>query len=166
MSIEDFQNRLKRAGILYVDVYVYHYDPPEPMQVLLLKRTEKGELAGSFQPVSGKIEEGESICHAFQRQVELKVGAKPVDLHKLDVVNTFYDEHYDTVMFVPCAAARIELMQVQINPKYHTEARWVTVAEATALLDWSVQRRCVEDLERQVTGPQGIGRFHRLTLNP
>jgi ADP-ribose pyrophosphatase YjhB (NUDIX family) len=165
MNIERFRDRLKLAGILYVDVYAYHYTPEDGLEVALLKRLDQGELAGSFQPVSGKIHTGERIRHAFIRLVKEKLGVMPIELHKLDIVNTFYDDYYDTVMFVPCAAARLASKDVRINADHHTEARWLKPGEAASLLEWVAQTQCLEQLEQRVTGRHSFGEFHRLALD-
>jgi hypothetical protein len=44
-------------------------------------------------------------------------------LYKLDTVNIFYDEFYDTVMLVPAAAARLASRDVKLDTSLHCEHR-------------------------------------------
>lgn len=163
MTIDKYTERLKRAGILYVDVYPYHVDPAGAVLFLFLLRNDAGELPDSWQPVCGKIATGERIRHAFVRQVKSKTGQIPAELYKLDVVNTFYDDFYDTVMFVPCAACRLGSLKVEISPEHHTQYAWLDLEEARKRLEWPVQIQCVETIARRLE-LGGFSRFHRLEV--
>lgn len=165
MNIDDFQARSKRPGILYVDVYPFHLDEQGLLRFLVLRRRDDVQLPGSWQPVSGKIREGERIREAFVRQVRIKTGQAPVELYKLDIVNSFYDDYYDTVMFVPCAACRLPTTDVTFSEEFHQDARWVTKDEASALLEWAVQIECIEQVSRRLSSSGGFGRFHALPVD-
>ena len=114
MSLESFKNRIKPLGVLYVDIYPYRLDSTGNPEFLALKRNNTVELASTWQAISGKIHEDETIRAAMWRQCEEKLGLTPKRLFKIDFVNVFYDDFYDTVMHVPTAAA--ELSDSQTTP--------------------------------------------------
>jgi dATP pyrophosphohydrolase len=165
MSIDRYREQLKPAGILYVDVYPYHLSDTGEPRFLLLRRVETGEMPGSWQPVSGKLQEGETIHAGFLRQVRVKTGHRPIELHKLDFVNTFYDAFYDTVMFVPSAACRLAGLDVTIAAKHHQDFRWVSASEAERLLDWPAQGQCIRDVNRRLSVGGGFWRYSSLPID-
>lgn len=163
MTIDQYADRLKRAGILYVDVYPFHVDETGVVRFLLLRRNDAGELPDTWQPVSGKLAAGERIRHAFVRLVKTKTGQTPSELYKLEIVNTFYDDFYDTVMFVPCAACRLESMGVELAREHHADWAWLDLDEACSRLEWPVQVQCVEAIARRID-QGGFGRVLKLEI--
>jgi 8-oxo-dGTP pyrophosphatase MutT (NUDIX family) len=143
-DINDFADRVRPVGVLYVDVHPFRISASGEVMFLLLRRGEGMPLAGQWQTVSGKIQKGERIADAFARQVRKKTGCLPTRLFKMAEVTTFYDEYYDTVMMVPGAAARLdEEAEIQIDRSLHVEHRWVDLADAGRLLPWSGQHRAL-----------------------
>ena len=164
MNIDAYKDQIKRASILYVDVYPYILQKKGNVKFLLLKRTDHGELANSWQPVSGKIAKKETIRAAFKRMVLTKTGQKPIKMYKLDIVNMFYDDYYDTVMFVPCAACQLQSESVILSPKLHVDYRWVDEKEAANILEWEMQIHCIKTIATKLaTG--GFKQFHAIKLN-
>jgi len=161
-NLENFSDRLRPAATLYVDVYPYVVDASGRAHFLLLKRHADVELAGSWQQVSGKIAKGERIREAFIRQVKIKTGQTPLELYKLDFVNTFYDDFYDAVMFVPTAACRLASDAVIVS-EYHSEHRWVTAEESRLFLEWPNQVLCIETISAQLSRG-GFGKFYVLPI--
>lgn len=151
-SIDQFRDRLRPAGILYVDVYPYRLGANGRLEVLALRRREDVVLPGQWQAVSGKLDPGERMRAAFARQVKDKTGHAPVRLFDLGIVNTYYDDHYDTVMLVPAAAALLRCDEIVLNPEVHVEHRWISVEEAERYFPWRKQVESVEAIERMARG--------------
>jgi ADP-ribose pyrophosphatase YjhB (NUDIX family) len=163
--IEQFSNRVKAVGVLYVDLYPYYLDPASgEVYFLLLKRRADVELPGSWQAVSGKIRERERIRQAFVRQLAEKTGLVPVELFKLDHVSMFYDDHYDAVMLVPTAACRVESMDVTLDASLHAEHRWVPSSEVGKFVVWENQVQVMHSVEAMVRNSKHISQFHRLAI--
>jgi dihydroneopterin triphosphate diphosphatase len=139
MSIEKFSKRMKSVGVLYVDVYPFRISSNNEPEFLLLKRNQDVVMPSIWQIVSGKIRERETIKEAFIRQTTEKTGLKPLSLFKVDFVNTFYDENYDTVMLVPSAAAELAPGDVVLSEKLHCEFKWASLSLAEELIPWSEQ---------------------------
>lgn len=142
-DINDFADRVRPIGVLYVDVHPFRIAPDGTGEFLLLRRGRHVPLPDQWQTVSGKIAKGERIADAFLRQVRKKTGQSPLRVYKLATVTTFYDEYYDTVMMVPGAAAQLGDGEVGIDPDLHVDHRWVTLPQALELLPWPAQRQAV-----------------------
>ena len=81
-------------------------------------------------------------------------------------MNTFYDDYYDTIMFVPVAACRLAADTVQIMAGLHVEHRWVRFSEIGQYLVWRQQFECVKMLDDALTGKTPFSRFHELRIHP
>lgn len=128
---------------MYIDVYPYIINDQGEIYFLLLKRKDNVPLPCDWQAVSGKIKENERIKDAFVSQVQSKTGQIPHYVYKLDFINTFYDEHYDSILMVPCAAAKLNSKHIEINRRLHSEYQWATYEEACKLLAWNNQKKCL-----------------------
>jgi ADP-ribose pyrophosphatase YjhB (NUDIX family) len=165
MSVEKYMDRMKPLGILYVDVYPYDLDDAGTISILLLKRREDRPLSGSWQLVSGKLLVGETIRHAFLRQLEKKTGLRPVEMFKLDHLGMFYDDSYDTVMVVPAAACRLISRDVRLDDSLHSDFLWVPAAEVERYLEWPNQIASVREIIERVGGDRPFSEFHRLDVS-
>lgn len=148
VDVSDYSDRLRPAGIFYVDVYAYHVDERTgERKYLLLRRREDVVLADDWQAISGKILPGERIADAFFRQVRKKTGFEPKAVYKLQSVNTFFDDYYNTVMLVPQAIAELPSMDVALDESLHNEYAWASPAEAGDMFVWESQRIALRETE-------------------
>lgn len=129
---------MKQVGVLYVDVYPCRLKPDGGIEFLVFRRRPDVIMPGVWQGISGKLVEDEKISAAFLRQVTKKTGSAPRRLFKLDYVNTFYDDHYDTVMFVPSAGCLVG-DEISIDERLHDAYRFVDEAELVELLPFANQ---------------------------
>jgi len=165
MTIDDYEDRVKNVGVLYVDLYPYHQDKEGQIEFLVLRRKADVELANTWQTISGKIKKGQTISQTFWMQAQKRTGISPSEVFKIDHVNTFYDDHYDTVMLVPVAACRLDSKEVQLSD-LHVEYRWVPAEEIGEFLIWPNQRLCVELINNMLRNRSLITKFHMLDNNP
>ena len=107
---------------------------------------------------------GETIRRAFIRQVVQKTGQHPVKMFKIERVNIFYDDYYDTVMVVPAACCQLADKRVQLNETLHTEFAWITAKEADRFLKLSTQVECVRGIEACLLG-KSFTRFQELSVD-
>ncbi|MFY9808439.1 MAG: NUDIX domain-containing protein [Pseudonocardiaceae bacterium] len=149
-DIRNYMERLRPAGILYVDVYPYRISPVGDLEFLVLRRRDDVVLAGQWQAVSGKLSAGERIADAFVRQVRMKTGRTPLAVSKLAEVTTFYDEYYDTVMLVPGAAALLGDGDVTLAARLHVAHRWLSRTDACAVLPFPGQHNALAVIEDAV----------------
>lgn len=161
MAIDAFHERMKQVGVLYVDVYPYRTAADGSPEFLLLRRNESVELAGTWQALSGKMRAGEKISEAMWRQSEDKLGVVPKRLFKVDFVNTFYDDYYDTVMMVPTAACELEGHEVVSVSDLHTEFCWVGLDELPQYFVWPNQLK-VAAMIADMLARGVVSRFHEI----
>lgn len=109
----------------------------------LLIRRCGGYLPGTWQMVSGKIEEGETAPQAVLREIQEETGLVPATLYSADFVETFYMKSCDKITFVPVFAAFVESLDVVLAPQEHDAFEWLPLEEAKEKLAWSEQRRAL-----------------------
>lgn len=143
MELNNFANYLDRArpiGVLYVDVYPYSFNSAGEVEYLLLKRRNDVVMPSQWQPVCGKINAGERIIEAFTRQVKKKTNHIPRELKKVDYINVFFDEYYDTVMMVPTATCEIG-RDVIVDSSLHTEFTFISYDQLSQYSLFDAQMR-------------------------
>lgn len=164
MTIEQFHSRLRPAGLLYVDVYPYFLPTGGGLEFLLLKRRADVAMPGVWQPVSGKIKEGEKFSEAFLRQAVEKTGQRPIRVFSLDSVNAYFDAHYDTVMLVPNAACRLTNKDVEVNSDLHLDYKWVDMAAFEVMVEFPKQIETAKTIAEVVLGKGGRSRHNEIPV--
>lgn len=164
MTLRRHEDIVKPVGVLYVDVYPYFLNEDGTVEYLLLKRRADVPLPESWQAVSGKILADEEIASAFVRQVRLKTGQNPERMFKIDLVSTFYDQEYDTVMLVPVAACRLASREIRLNSALHNDFEWCLHEKASAMLVWPNQRQAIELADFMIRTVGAITLFHELPI--
>lgn len=115
-----------------------------PLQVLVLKRPP--ERAAGWQPVTGRVEDGEAFPAACVREVHEEAGLPP-PLELMDLGLEHELTGYNGVWYRQRAyAARYAHAQPPIVSHEHEEARWVGIDEARALLRWDQDRLFLDAL--------------------
>lgn len=144
---EEYRNAIRHIDVLYVNVFVVRETQEGAFQHLLVKRRGDVPLPNSWQPLSGKIREGESIKDAFRRQVDGKTGINDYTLYRTDTINLYYDEYYDAVLAVPFALAVTKSCTVTLDPSLHVDFSWTGCNQAIELLQFEAHRTFVRDVE-------------------
>ena len=136
---------------LKVQVWI-HFRAPEGLLVLLLKMNE--ERGGFWQPVTGAVEDGESLASAALREASEESGlafdGAPIEL---GMEFTFegrgpragqqFREHvFGLLSRTP--------MPVRLDPREHDEYRWLAPREARALLHFEANAEGLEALLRKI----------------
>lgn len=152
MSIEEYADRMKPAGVLYVDVYPYRVLPDRRVEFLMLQRRSDVVMPSRWQAVSGKLRKGETIQAAFVRQLKKKTGRDIESVQPLSLVNVYYDAHYDTVMMVPAASARLTGDVIVLDETLHVAHQWCGIDQAKEYLPWPVPRASLDEIVASVSG--------------
>jgi dihydroneopterin triphosphate diphosphatase len=131
-----------------VDVYVFRRSPS--VEFLQLQRA--GEpLAGTWQPVMGHIESGESATQCAFRELHEETGLAPASEHllgfwALQEVHPYYLAAADAVMLSPRFAAEVSDGWSPTLNHEHTGYRWVAAADVGTSFLWRQKAACREVL--------------------
>ncbi len=122
-------------------------------QLLMARRAEGKYMVGTWQLISGGLEQNETAWQGALREMREETGLAPSEFYRLSTVTTFYRPDNDSLNIAPMFCAIVEGdADVTINTE-HTAFKWVDVEEAASRLMWP--RR-----------PAGIGRTADGYLGP
>lgn len=126
---------------------------------LLLRRCGKF-LAGNWQMVAGKVDEGESATVGAMRELFEETGLRPNRFYTADFLESFYLEKYDMICHSPVFIAFIDNEQnVTLSPQEHDAYKWANIPEALSLLEFSGQRAALRHIEEQFINKSPNERF-------
>jgi len=116
-------------------------------EVLLLRRAV-GAFAGAWTFVMGGVEEGERATDAARRELFEETGLSLTTLFTAGELDAFYDPVRDRIVHVPFFVAHAGEGSIALEAGVHDEHRWVTFAQAEPILEFSSQRRVLEEVRR------------------
>lgn len=116
-----------------VEIIVFKIVDNVAMFLMLKRNKQKG---GFWQPVTGGVEDGESLFEAANRELQEETGITKY----LRIINNVYYFEFDTVEFGVLKeyvfGVQIESdMDAKLSPE-HTEMKWCTLEESLALLKY------------------------------
>jgi len=133
-----------------VDLYVLR-PTGASFQVLQLLRAE-APLAGTWQPVMGHVEKGETAVAAAAREAGEELGLNLadeqscIDLFALEQVHPFFIAELDAVVLSPRIVAVVgEGWEPSLNHE-HEAIRWQPIESAPAAFMWPGQRAALGEI--------------------
>jgi lipoyl(octanoyl) transferase len=126
-------------------------------RLLLLRRTES--CGGFWQPVTGRIEEGEADDAAAARETEEETGVRaevrPLDLRQSFAIDPPYAERITMTDEVAYEARVDRSAPISIDAEEHDRFEWFDFAEARRVLMWSDDLEAIERLEARLAASRG-----------
>ncbi|MEM1330498.1 MAG: NUDIX domain-containing protein [Planctomycetota bacterium] len=138
------------------DAYIFRR-PWGELELLQLRRTAdpdaagKDVIAGTWQPVMGHIDEGETAPRAVAREVEEETGLKLSDalgFWALEQVHPYYLVTRDAIMLSPRFAVEAAKDWEPVLNDEHDAHRWVRATDAERLFMWPGQRAAIAEILR------------------
>ncbi len=149
-----------------VACWLFRLDEAGKPEILVIRRAPDRIHPGLWQCVTGRLEAGERIVDGALREVAEETGLRPPDLESLyetDIVNWFHEASLDVVLGEAVFAARVRSGAEVVLSHEHDGARWLTTAEAGALVVWPAYLRAIEQVEWLVANPDRAA-IYRLPL--
>lgn len=168
-----------RADI--VDVYIFRRPLGKPGTVEFLQLLRTGEpMGGTWQPVMGHIEPGETAPRTARRELAEEVGLAPGDpsllgMWALEQVHPYYIAAIECIVLSPRFAAEVAPAWEPVLNSEHSAHRWVAEVEqrehaggevrepARGFWFWPGQRSCVREILRDIVDTSSLSR-ERLRL--
>ncbi|MEM6931929.1 MAG: NUDIX domain-containing protein [Myxococcota bacterium] len=143
----------------------------EPMQgIEWLQLRRAGEpMAGTWQPVMGSIEAGESATEAAIRELREETGfvvggdrgdggdggdpRGPRALWQLDGVHPFFLAQTDSIVLSPTFVVQVAPGTEPTLNREHDDARWVSNADADEAFMWPFQLASIAEARRFIHQP-------------
>ena len=142
-----------------VDVYVYRRAARASgceCQFLQMRR-RTGALAGSWQPVMGHVEDGETAAEAAARELAEETGwdwradrASLRGFWQLEEVNTYFLHRLNCIMMSPCFAVEVAATSEPTLDNAHDAHRWVPRDQTDVRFTWPGQRTAVAAILRDL----------------
>lgn len=132
------------SGIRADMVTVFVFRRASGVEFLQLLRA-KEPFSGTWHPVAGGIEAGETAAGAALREVHEEAGLAPDDpavlgFWQLDGVHPFYMHRHDAVMIAPAFAVEVDPLWEPVLNHENSAVRWVAAHDVDAQFMWAGQR--------------------------
>jgi dihydroneopterin triphosphate diphosphatase len=149
----------------HVEVYVFRRRAGR-VEFLALRRAPGRNLGGVWQPVTGRLEFGESAVRGAAREVLEETGFTPLRWWALESMTLYFDALLDRVVVLPLFAAEVPAgSRVEISDE-HDRARFVPRTTAARLFLWDAQRTGLDAVARQVLRGGARARALEITARP
>ena len=135
---------MSNTKIRVIDCHIVCYnDKKNDWEFLLLRRSMSTIYPGTWQGVTGKIENSETPYQTALRELEEETGLKAYRLFTVDKVNMFYDAKKDTMNLIPVFGVIVQSNDIILS-KEHTEYKWCDLNETIKLITWDQQKKGVQ----------------------
>ena len=117
----------------------------DDIEFLLIKRADNDNLyPGTWQMVTGSIDENEEAYKSAIREIKEETGIIPLKFWVAPNVNQFYNQKKDTMNLIPVFAALAgENSTVKLSEE-HSEFLWLKKEDAKERLLWDGQKKSVD----------------------
>ena len=147
----------------HVEVYVFRRRERR-VQFLALKRSaDRRVLPGVWQPVTGKLDAGETAVQCAVREVREETGFAPRRWWALKTPTLYFDASADAILALPLFAAEVDPGRRVTMSEEHEDHRFLPAREAGRRFLWESQRRGLEAVRHEVLGGGALARELEIT---
>ncbi len=143
-----------------VEVYIFRVANAEAelIELLQMRRSQHEVLPGTWQPVMGHVNPGETADAAAIRELYEETGYGRSEsgdyaltgMWQLEQPNCYFLNAYDSIIISPCFAARVEYGPAPRMDSSHDAFRWIPAADAESLFLWPGQRIAVRQIMEDI----------------
>ncbi|NDD30192.1 MAG: NUDIX domain-containing protein [Proteobacteria bacterium] len=153
---------------IHVDmVAVYVFRRTSTIELLQLRRAEPADAyAGTWQPIYGGVEPGETAVTAALRELLEETGLRPLRFHQVEFLETCYFRPYDRILMMPVFAAEVDAGAEVALDAEHSGHRWVSRAGVADAFLWRSQREAVAVLLEQLDHLRPANGFLNVAVEP
>lgn len=134
-----------------IDVYIVKRAPRSADWLILQLLRAKDPLCGTWHPIMGHIEAGETAVAAAQREMHEEVGLDVrnravLGFWALEQVHPFYIAAIDAVVMSPRFVVQVRPSWTPTLNHEHAKARWAKASRASSMFMWPGQLAAVREL--------------------
>lgn len=132
----------------------------DELSFLQLRRS-RPPMAGSWQPVMGHIEAGETAVEAGLRELMEETNLSPMSddvgrcVWQLEAVNTFFLASLDTIFMCPGLAVEVQPDSPVTIDDAHDDFRWIKQDQTEARFLWPGQRTAARQIVNEIALADG-----------
>ncbi len=132
-----------------VEVHVFRMVGESP-EFLVLRRRSSFSLDGTWHSVYGHLRTNESAVDGALRELNEETQLSPIELYRLESVNTFFVASSDEIHLCAALVARVEEKATPILNDEHDQYQWLPRAEAVEQLHWPGQQRAIREIDELI----------------
>ena len=130
----------------FISVYLIKYTENEA-KFLIIKR-DREPYKNIWQPVTGKIREGEKAWQAALRELKEETGLTPDRFYSAEFIEKFYELNMEIIALSPAFVGFVEgEPDIKLSHE-HREFLWVTVDEAIDKVVFYEQKAAFRHIEK------------------
>ncbi len=105
-------------------------------------------LKNVWQPVTGKVENGETAWQAALREIKEETGIIPDRLYSADFVESFYEQSQNSIHLAPVFVGVVDDDRQVILSGEHKEYHWAAPDEACQMVAFDQQMNAIRHIEK------------------
>jgi dATP pyrophosphohydrolase len=140
-----------------VDVYVFRRSAQARIEFLQMRRSA-GALLGTWHPVMGHVNDGETAVQTAARELTEETGFVANQMWQLEQPNIYYLASHDSMVLGPCFAVEVATDAEPTLNHEHDAHRWVDQQQVDGDFLWPGQRQAIAQILRDLAPPDAAAR--------
>lgn len=127
----------------FIEVYILHH---ASKKILVLKRAKGLLYEDSWQPITAKINKGETAVDTAIRETKEETQCPIQRLFNIDTVNRFYYPKNNEIYLIPTFCVYTNQLNVILSDE-HVDYKWLEIHNAMEMLLWQSQKNALMQIE-------------------
>ncbi len=145
-----------------IEVCIFKFEA-DRAQYLLLQRTMREKVyPGTWQFVTGSIEEGERANQSALRELLEETGLQPSAFWVVPYISSFYEHRSDTIHLCPMFAAQVRAGDQPVLSTEHDAYEWCDLEAARRRLVWPGQREGLRIVHEYIVRGEKAGEITQI----